>query len=140
MQKTILDPEFAWTMSHFENGMKFTQQHHSDLNKHRQKRWVIVCKNNCNWSYRMICTAFWPKGKIYIRYTKSSQKYKRAWITNDTTFKRFLGSRNQMKMLVWWKKVNFSLKGHIKVICVCADHRVVSHHQKSDFFSLRFVS
>ena len=65
-------------MSHFENGMKFTQQHHSDLNKHRQKRWFILYKNNCNWSYRMNCTAFWPKGKKYIRYTKSTQKIQKG--------------------------------------------------------------
>ena len=35
---------------------------------------------------------------------------------NDTCFKGFLGSRNQMKMLVLVKKVNFRLKCHLKVI------------------------
>ena len=65
-------------MSHFENGMKFTQQHHSDLNKHRQKRWFILYKNNCNWSYRMNCTAFWPKGKNILDILKVPKKIQKG--------------------------------------------------------------
>ena len=47
---------------------------------------------------------------------KLTKKAKNVKTINDTTFKGFLGSRNHMKMLVWQKKVNFILKGHIKVI------------------------
>ena len=46
-----------------------------------------------------------------IKFTKKTKNVK---IINDTTFKGFLGSRNQIKMIVCQKKVNFSLKGHIK--------------------------
>ena len=37
-------------------------------------------------------------------------------IVNDTSFYRFLGSGNTMEYLFLCPSVNFSLKGHLKVI------------------------
>ena len=58
-------------------------------------------------------SVFFGVGCLIIKLTKKTKNVKTI---NDTTFKDFLGSRNQIKIVVWWKNYNFSLKGHIKVI------------------------
>ena len=79
LQKNIFATEFAWKMSHFKNGMKFTWQHDSDLNKHSQKRWVIVYTKTI-----AICLTerfvrfFGQRVKNILNILKIAKKYKKG--------------------------------------------------------------
>ena len=77
-----------------------------------------------NWSLDTI-ESFFSKIKFYSLDLSAESKMaagghigkmKYLRITNDTIFNGFLGSRNQIKMFVWWFEVKFSLQGHLKVI------------------------
>ena len=76
---------------------------------------LIGCLDHHWFLWSLLWCVFGPRVEKICYIIKIPKKGKNVRDINDTIFKGFLGSRNQMKKYFFWKKVNLTLKGHLKV-------------------------